>query len=536
MKSWLVLDSSTHFIVPFVSALVVTVWISFLLLTYAPNWLMDRPAGRKAHARPLPTTGGIAFGLVILLSVLAFNGLTPYWWYIMGGTVIYMLGAIDDYRPIRWQVKLVVQLIVASLLIYRFLGEITTVSFFNQPLDFSTVALIGVFLIWFVGILNAVNLIDGMDGLASGYTVLVCFFAAIIGILNAAPGFVAINAAVLGALAGFLYFNQRPARFFMGDSGSLLLGYHVACLPLIFHQSIGAGTELTITPFLILASFLIMDTTRVFFSRVLKKKNPMTSDTIHLHHLMFQHTNSYMGTLVPIFLVTWVTGVASVLYYRYVYDFLGMQLFLLVLGVLVVLPPVPFYVSFVSRFIDRLTANRVRRSDHRHWLRIRYLPILGSIYFVSLAAEHLNPTLMENFSVHLLAALALLMIFGFLKPRGYVSYQVLVMVLVLTQTHVLANGENPSPLSGLNFVRFGSLGLLGIITFSNYLENSSEFGLEFWSVIDLLVFLIFLSLAVMSLNGIDVSLLKWTEVAIVYYAGGLYAQRKLKGHQLYKIA
>ncbi|MEE9168060.1 MAG: MraY family glycosyltransferase [Candidatus Neomarinimicrobiota bacterium] len=517
------------FYIPFISAFVITLWFSFLLLKYAPNWLIDIPTGRKTHNKAIPMTGGIAFGLAILLGTALFSGLTEYWWYLIGGITIYALGAIDDYRRISWHVKLVVQLSVATLIIYRFVGEIMTLSFFNFPLAFSTPLLILIFLIWFVGILNAVNLIDGMDGLAGGSMVLISFFAVIIGILNNAPDFIMINAAVLGALAGFLHFNQKPARFFMGDSGSLLLGFHVACLPLLFHQSIEAGSVLTITPFLILASFLIMDTTRVFFSRILKKQNPMTADTIHLHHLMFRATNSYMGTLVPIFLITWLTGVGSIFYYRYSYDFLAVQVFLLVLILFVFLPPVPFYVPIVSRFIQRLSDNRVRRSDHRHWLRIRFVPFLGLIYFISLMAERLDTLSIGNPNVYLLVGLASLIIFSLLRPKRHVSFQVLIMAIVLLQGLLLISGEVLAPYKSLVFVRFGSLAMLGIITIGNYIENSSDFGLEFWSVIDLLVLLIFAGLALMSLNGIDVSLLSWTEVIIVYYASGLYAQRRMKG-------
>ena len=127
----------------------------------------------------------------------------------------------------------------------------------------------------------------------------------------------------------------------MGDSGSLLLGYHVACLPLLFHQFLSRGNNLEITPFLILSAFLIMDTTRVFFSRVLRGQNPMNADTIHLHHLVLKETNSYMGTLIPIFSLTLMTGLCAVLFFVYGFGYLAMQLFLLVLILFITLTKLP---------------------------------------------------------------------------------------------------------------------------------------------------------------------------------------------------
>ena len=262
----------------------------------------------------------------------------------------------------------------------------------------------------------------------------------------------------------------------------------------------------------------------------------MTADTIHLHHLMFQATNSYIGTLMPIFLVTWLMGVGSVLYYQYSYGFFAMQLFLLILILFVFIPPVPFYVPIVSRFIQRVYVNRTRTSSRAHLLRIRFVPFLVMIYFVSLILRQFSSGLITNLNVYPLVGLAFLLLFTFLRPQGQLSYQVLIAVIVLLQSSLLLGGENMNHFGTLEFARFGSVALLGMITISNYIENSSEFGPAFWSVIDLLVLFIFGALGIMSLNGISVSLLKWIEVVAIYYAGRLYTQRKLKRALEYKNA
>ena len=303
----------SHFILTFS----LTLWISYFIIKFGKKWLIDFPSNRKIHTSPIPRTGGIAIGLSFFLSIFFYSLNIHLFWYSIGLLLLFLIGILDDYKPINWKIKLFVQLVVALNIITRFLGEIVSISFFQITLNLSTVFLIIIFLIWFVGILNAVNLIDGMDGLAAGFMVIITFSSVIIGILNNNINFILINSLLLGSLVGFLFFNRRPARYFMGDSGSLLLGYHVACLPLIYHQFSSNNFNLEITPFLILSSFLIMDTTRVFFSRLFKGKNPMNADTIHLHHLVFKETKSYMGTIIPIFFVTLIAGTSSILYFIY---------------------------------------------------------------------------------------------------------------------------------------------------------------------------------------------------------------------------
>jgi hypothetical protein len=403
---------------------------------------------------------------------------------------------------------------------------VESISFFNRALNFSIIGLIAVFLIWFVGILNAVNLIDGMDGLAGGFMVLTTVFAVIIGILNEATLFLTLNASLLGALIGFLLFNRKPARYFMGDSGSLLLGYHVACLPLLYHQSINGGAILLITPFLILSSFLIMDTTRVFFSRAMRRQNPMNADTIHLHHLVLKETKSYVGTLIPIFVVTLITGIGAILFFQYGFGFLAMQLFILILVVFVITPPVPFYVPLASRVTKYIAAMKTSRFSNKHLFRIRYLPFLSAVYLACLGIKYYQLHILETLSLTLIAGAGALLLFTLLGVLQDESHQTGLILAVLFQIVMLFGNESLNDFSILNIMRLTCMAFMIIITGANYVENSRHLGFEFWSVIDLLVFLIFTGLVVLRLNGLDISLWKWTEVILFYYSLGLYTQHK----------
>ena len=511
---------------PFTLALALTVWFSAFLVKIGKDWLIDLPTKRKIHDGPVPRTGGLAIGLAFFLSIFIFDLAGQLWWYLVGGVVIYVLGALDDHKPIRWPVKLIVQLTVSSIIIVHFLDAIESVSFFNRALHFSTIGLIAVFLIWFVGILNAVNLIDGMDGLAGGFMVLTTVFAVIMGILNEANLFLTLNASLLGVLTGFLLFNRKPARYFMGDSGSLLLGYHVACLPLLYHQAMNGGAILQITPFLILSSFLIMDTTRVFFSRAIRRHNPMNADTIHLHHLVLRETGSYVGTLIPIFVVTLITGIGAVLFFHYGFGFLAMQLFILILVIFVITPPVPFYVPLTSRITKYVNSLKTSRFNNKHLFRIRYLPFLSAVYMICLVIKYYQPNFLETLSLTFIAGTSALVLFSILRVIQDESMQAGLILAVLFQILLLFSSESFNDLVFLDYLRLTCLAFMIIITGANYVENSRHLGFEFWSVIDLLIFLIFAGLVVLQLNGLDVALWKWTEVILFYYSLGLYVQHR----------
>jgi UDP-GlcNAc:undecaprenyl-phosphate GlcNAc-1-phosphate transferase len=511
---------------PFTLTFALTVWLSAFLIKVGSDWLLDLPAERKIHDKPVSRTGGLTICIIFFLSTIIFDLHNQLWWYLLGGVILFVLGVLDDWKSIRWPIKLIVQLIVSFIIIFRFFETVESVLFFNTVLNFSSIGLIAIFLIWFVGILNAVNLIDGMDGLAGGFMVLTTVFAVIIGILNEANLFLILNASLLGTLTGFLLFNRKPARYFMGDSGSLLLGYHVACLPLLYHQGMNGGAILQITPFLILSSFLIMDTTRVFFSRAMRRQNPMNADTIHLHHLVLRETKSYVGTLIPIFVVTLITGIGAVLFFQYGFGYLAMQLFILVLVVFVITPPVPFYVPLASRITKYVASLKTSRFSNKHLFRIRYLPLLGAAYLICLGIKYYQPNILEILSLKLIVGASVLLLFALLGVLQDESFQAGLIFVILFQIFLLFSSEPLNNLMLLDYLRLTCLTLMGIIVGANYIENSRHLGFEFWSVIDLLIFLIFAGLIVLRLNGLDISLWKWMEVVLFYYSLELYVQHR----------
>jgi UDP-GlcNAc:undecaprenyl-phosphate GlcNAc-1-phosphate transferase len=258
-----------------------------------------------------------------------------------------LLGAIDDFRHIPWQVKLTVQLILTAYIATIFWDSFNIITFYNYSFPVTPIFLLAIFLFWFVGVYNAVNLLDGLDGLASGFMVLVCICAASAG--NEA--FALLNFVLALLLIGFLVFNQRPAKLFMGDAGSLFLGFHIAVMPLLFVKSLPFSTTLNTTPFVLLASYLVADTTRVFFSRMIDKKNPMTADTIHFHHVILQESGSYLVSIGSIFIVTLITSLFSFLSFFNLLSVNFMLGHLALLLFFILMPPIQTYVPLLTRLV-----------------------------------------------------------------------------------------------------------------------------------------------------------------------------------------
>ena len=250
--------------------------------------------GRNVHVRPTPRLGGVAICLAILVPIVGLlfveSGVAVAFkanarlvvGLAIGSLTMCAVGAADDLRGVRALTKLTAQVAVATLafgcgfriqnVFLPLLGEIS-MGVFALPVT----------VIWFVGVVNAVNLIDGLDGLAAG----VAFFAGITNLLVAYIGGGVIAAlvmsAMLGAIAGFLVYNFNPARIFMGDSGSYLLGFVLAATPLVgpFHK---ASSAVALLVPVVALGVPIFDTMFTIVRRFLERRPIFSPDRGHVHH------------------------------------------------------------------------------------------------------------------------------------------------------------------------------------------------------------------------------------------------------------
>ncbi len=246
--------------------------------------VVDEPGERRRiHVRPIPRLGGIALLLGIFIPALAFLALDGvYRGILLGAAVATFVGVVDDFRGLSWWAKLGGQVSAAAIAVgfgvhverftFPLLGIQTLPDWVGIPLS----------MLWIVAIMNMVNFLDGMDGLAAGICAIAGSTFAIIALSLGKPQSAILSAIVAGACFGFLRHNFYPARIFMGDSGAMLLGFVLAAVSI---QGLlkTAATVALFFPLLVLA-IPIVDTSFVLAKR-LKYQQPLyTADRTHLHH------------------------------------------------------------------------------------------------------------------------------------------------------------------------------------------------------------------------------------------------------------
>ena len=253
--------------------------VALLLTPVVERWArwggwIDDPSTARWRDRPVALLGGVAIvaavgaGVGVGAASLAYGA--PVW---VGAALVFGVGLADDLWDLRPEAKLVAQVAAAALLLYA--GH----AFWRGGPTWASVPLT---FLWVIGITNAVNPIDGIDGLAAGIAAVASGVLALLSGLLGLPGLATVAAAVTGASLGFLAYNAEPARIFMGDSGSLLLGYLLAVIAL-GTQGTGGPVVGTLVPVVVLA-VPIFDTTFVTVTRILRGQSVTEGGNDHTHH------------------------------------------------------------------------------------------------------------------------------------------------------------------------------------------------------------------------------------------------------------
>jgi UDP-GlcNAc:undecaprenyl-phosphate GlcNAc-1-phosphate transferase len=267
----------------FVVALSTTAALIPLLSRWAPSvGLTDKPGPRKVHAVPVPRVGGLAMAIGILVPVLVTVPLTePIRGVLLGILILLGFGLWDDRVELGYRTKLLGQVLAVAVCMTVGGVHIGRVMIDGRSLPPGLISGCITF-VFLIGVTNAVNLADGLDGLAGGL-VLLCLCA--VALFAVASGQAAVTALCLieaGAVLGFLRFNTHPARIFMGDSGSQVLGFSVGALSLLATQ--GINSDLSAALPILLLGLPILDTLTVMSTRIVSGKSPFTADKNHLHH------------------------------------------------------------------------------------------------------------------------------------------------------------------------------------------------------------------------------------------------------------
>ncbi|MEB3223932.1 MAG: MraY family glycosyltransferase [Candidatus Sericytochromatia bacterium] len=252
---------------------------------------VDTPDARKVHTVPIPRLGGIAIFAGFLVAVAAIELLEPgpvfprtgpFMGLLVGAAMIFMLGIADDLKPLPARFKLVVQIFAAAVAFW--LG--VRIEVLSNPAGGVMIlpmwVSMGLTVFWLVGITNTVNLIDGLDGLAGGVSLIAASTTAVIALQTKQPALALLALALVGSTVGFLRYNWNPAKIFMGDSGSLFLGFTLAAISVVGLLKV-AATAAVLVPVLILG-VPIFDTAFAIVRRALQRRPIFSPDRGHLHH------------------------------------------------------------------------------------------------------------------------------------------------------------------------------------------------------------------------------------------------------------
>jgi UDP-GlcNAc:undecaprenyl-phosphate/decaprenyl-phosphate GlcNAc-1-phosphate transferase len=273
------------------------------------------PADRKIHIIPTPRLGGLALYGGFIGSVL-LNSIVPDWMVaiLVAGTLLLIIGVIDDIRELPASVKLLGQLLAAGLVIAS--GKILTLFPTGPVGDLANVVLT---LFWIVGITNAFNFFDGMDGLATGLAVLIAGFMGVVAFETNQAGLGWLAIAMMGAGLGFLPYNFRgfkPAVIFLGDGGSTFIGFTLACLAVKGNWADSSPIVSFSNPLLIFG-VLIYDMVHITVERVITGKVKSVKEWLdyvgkdHLHHRLERALGSRQASVAMIFLFTICLGLAA---------------------------------------------------------------------------------------------------------------------------------------------------------------------------------------------------------------------------------
>ena len=250
---------------------------------------------RKVHRHATPRLGGasvlLSFLLVIVIAGLAVPHLSESLWgnnpvigsILLGSLGVFTIGFLDDLARLSPKTKLFGEFLIAALVVWGANLSFTSVQFLGLGLiSFPEWFGFGLACLWIVGMANAINLIDGLDGLASGITLAGLISISVVGYLAGISSVTWMSTLLIGCLLGFLVYNSRPASIFLGDCGSLTLGYLAGCLALLASSREGEVLD-GIFPVLAFA-VPILDCIFAIFRRIMRGRSPFSPDMEHFHH------------------------------------------------------------------------------------------------------------------------------------------------------------------------------------------------------------------------------------------------------------
>lgn len=342
---------SLLFLLPLAISYVSTPLISKFALK---NGIVDRPGAHKTHQIARPIMGGLGIYLATVIGIVVFFPVTPgIASIILGASAVVITGVLDDLYNLKPLVKLAGQLVAAALVILGNTGRFSTIiNFFGDSYIAVPTALLLAF--WIVLMINAFNLIDGLDGLAAGTAVIILCSMVAVSLVRGNSELLGYQVMVLGACVGFLPYNFQSAKIFMGDTGSMLLGF---LLSVLFLYSVTEPFSVS----LVLGSAFIfaypaLDVAFAIYRRLRRGGSIFAADQGHIHHLLIRLGFSVRQAVIILYLLSLFFGGVSVLILCVALP----SYIIFILGAATVIG-----IFYLFRFLNRL--GRQPQLAHRPW-------------------------------------------------------------------------------------------------------------------------------------------------------------------------
>lgn len=273
----------------------------FKRLAFRMN-IVDVPDERKVHLMPMPKTGGISMAIGAFVPMMVWVAKDDFFSSVVAASIIIVVfGLIDDIKPMTAGQKILPQIAAALIVIFYggvricFLGDLAPdgyvlPGFLSVPLT----------LLVILGVTNAINLADGLDGLAGGISMLSFILIVFLAYQSGNMQIALMAVAMVGGIAGFLRYNTHPAILFMGDAGSQLLGFLAVVFSITLAQSNAPYAKIL---FLTIIGFPILDTLTVMVERIIKKRSPFSADKNHFHHRLLRHGFYHTEAVLTIYII-----------------------------------------------------------------------------------------------------------------------------------------------------------------------------------------------------------------------------------------
>ena len=421
----------TSFLVAMFTAIVLIPPLTYM---YTKLGIVDIPSSRKIHSNPIPRVGGVAIVIASIIPMIVWLDLNLNLFSVLLGIgLLFVLGIADDAKNLNYKIKFFIQIIAIScIFIFGFID--ISKSHFYFEYDYLYAFLLVTYFLFILGVTNAINLSDGLDGLAGGEALL---SFSIIGLLAYESNNITvliIVLAVIGSIFGFLRFNTYPAKIFMGDTGSLFLGFILGLLSIAL--TYGADNAYAKLLPLLLVGLPLFDTLMVIFIRLLNKQSPFNADRNHLHHKLLDNGFKHYQSVLLIYVVQSIF-VISAYFLRYSIETNILIAFFIISFIATVIGSISFQNINMSGQISSTAASlisklRVMIYDRSNIIFI----ILSTIIFIYTISSAIIIESINHDVLLLLSGIILVMIIGGIisrnKPCSWIERIAIHIMIVLS--------------------------------------------------------------------------------------------------------